>query len=144
MKAKQLCPCSPCSYVRTLGLALEKVHFTDKLQNLFSRTEVQHVRHTLMSLSFKNGLFCCLYYILVFHCSLHFSLNRSESDTVYSTLVGMIQDPSFKSQAGPEHSPHFWKAILHLLGLKNTCHFCGKLPSMVKTWQLEQGWCCDI
>lgn len=33
MKAKQLCPCSPCSYVWTLGLALVKVHFIDEWQN---------------------------------------------------------------------------------------------------------------
>lgn len=55
----------------------------------------------------------------------------------------MIQDLKSESQAGPEHSLHFrgMKAILHLLGLKNTCHVG---PCTVKAGQLEQCCCCHV
>ena len=59
MKAKQFYPCSLCSYVWTLGLAFEKVHFHRFIAELC--TEVQHVHQTLIHLFFKNGLACCLH-----------------------------------------------------------------------------------
>lgn len=138
MKAKHLCSCSLCSCVPTgssFFFFIAKVNLC---------TEVQH--QTLMNLSLKNWLSCCLYLFLCLIAA-YFSLSAEMSQSLFILpWLKTIQDPQFKSQAGPKHSPHFWEwgRFCTCLDWKNTCHVWGKHPSTVKTRQLKQGWCCDI
>lgn len=84
IKAKQLCPDSPCSYVQTEFDAFAE------LQNFvyWSSTCPLNTNESL----FGKWIILLFVFALVLHCSLHFSFSRRESDSVCSLLVGMRQD----------------------------------------------------